>query len=139
MADMSMERFKQGHACSYSQALAEIRAGRKTSHWIWYIFPQLRGLGFSANSDYYGMDGIREARAYWEDALLRDHMVEILEALLEQEAPIREIMGPDSKKLRSSMTLFWLATEADIFRRVLDRFFGGRLDSRTKEMLEGTP
>ena len=137
MTDISIDRFKQGHGRSYCQALAEIRAGKKTSHWIWYIFPQLRGLGRSAASDYYGMEGIHEARAYWEDALLRSHMVEILEALLEQEMPIREILGPDSKKLRSSMTLFWLATEADIFRQVLDKFYGGRLDYRTKEMLEG--
>lgn len=135
---LSIERFRSAHRTDYDLALREIRAGRKREHWIWYIFPQLRGLGRSPNSDYYGIRSREEAEEYWRDPELQAHMREILEALLAHDKPIREIMAPpDDKKLRSSMTLFLLVTGDEIFRQVLDQFFGGRIDRRTEHMLTG--
>ena len=104
-----LTRFKKAQEHDYETALAEIRSGQKQSHWMWYIFPQLDGLGFSEISQYYGIKGIEEARAYLADDFLRSHLVEISERLLALESNnATQVMGyPDDLKLKSSMTLFF--------------------------------
>lgn len=133
-----LSRFLRAQKEDYETALAEIRAGRKRSHWIWYIFPQLKGLGFSTMADYYGIDGIGEAEAYMKDPVLAARLVEISEALLTlKSSDPGAVMGyPDDMKLRSCMTLFHAAApEVPVFPKVLEKFFGGRGDERTLRML----
>lgn len=125
---------------SYSQyktALEEIRNGRKRSHWMWFVFPQLKGLGHSYNADYYGIAGADEARAYWLHPVLRDRLLEITAALLLLDSlSARQIFGEvDAMKLRSSMTLFWKVTEEELFRKVLDKYYEGKMCDSTLEML----
>ena len=135
---MSIERFLKAQENDYETALAEIRAGRKRSHWIWYIFPQLEGLGHSMTAEYYGISGMEEAKEYLAHPVLRQRLVKISRALL--ELPTNDayaVMGsPDNLKLRSSMTLFALADPScTVFQQVLDKFFAGRMDEKTKELL----
>ena len=140
-----VSRFKKAQSHSYEIALSEIREGEKQSHWMWYIFPQLEGLGFSEIAQYYGIKGIAEARAYLADDLLRMRLVGISQALLALDATdATAVMGyPDDLKLKSSMTLFLLAAEdggaryakeAEVFRGVLEKFFEGEMDERTVEI-----
>lgn len=134
--ELTIGRFKQAHGDSYETALWEIRNGRKESHWIWYIFPQIQGLGHSTMAMYYAIQSRDEAMAYWNDPVLRSHMQEICQALLRLDGPIGAIMGyPDDLKLRSSMTLFSLVTKEPVFRDVLDKFYGGAMDDYTIEYL----
>lgn len=133
-------RFLQAQDGMYEVALSELKAGRKRNHWIWYIFPQLRGLGRSAYAQIYGIDGMDEARRYLAHPLLRARLDECCEALLAQpQRDPRVVMGSeiDSVKLRSSMTLFaHAAGEDSIYRHVLDEFYGGREDEATLAMLK---
>ena len=136
MSDLS--RFIKAQETDYEQALAEIRSGHKRSHWIWYIFPQIDGLGFSSTAKYYAIKDRKEAEDYLKDDLLRDRLVEISEALLQLKSDdAGDVMGyPDDLKLRSSMTLFHeVAPEIDVFQKVLDKFFDGEPDQRTIELL----
>ena len=138
MADYNLERFKKAQAGEYTLALEEIREGHKRSHWIWYIFPQLKGLGFSGMSDYYGIADLNEAKAYMADPELRTHLLEISSALLKHKGKsASEIFGyPDNLKVCSCMTLFSLAApEEKVFREVLDAFYGGKADSKTIHLL----
>ena len=144
MNEYDLKRFRDAQAAppygcgSYADALAEIRNGHKVSHWIWYIFPQLRGLGHSSMSRDYGIDGIGEARAYLADPVLRANLLEISGELLKLETcdPAAVMGSPDDKKLRSSMTLFAEAEpECEVFTQVLEKYFGGRKDGRTLGML----
>lgn len=135
-----LERFRRAQEGSYGEALEEIRGGKKRGHWIWYIFPQMKGLGMSSVSDYYGMDGIGEARAYLADPVLGGRLREISQALLSlPEKNAEAVFGwPDVLKLRSSMTLFALAggeTEGKLFREVLDAYYGGQMDQKTLMLL----
>ena len=121
---------------SYSQyktALEEIRNGRKRSHWMWFVFPQLKGLGHSYNADYYGIAGADEARAYRQHPVLRERLREITEALLLLDGlSAKQIFGDvDAMKLRSSMTLFWEATREGLFRKVLDKYYEGKMCDKT--------
>ena len=137
--EYSLDRFHRAQADSYETALREIRAGRKESHWIWYIFPQLRGLGQSAVAEYYELQDREEALAYWNDPVLSARLVEITRALLNQEGRISWIMGyPDHLKLRSCMTLFYLVTGESLFRDVLQKFFGGEMCSYTAGQLKNS-
>ena len=129
-----LSRFHKAQQGSYETALAEIRSGRKCSHWIWYIFPQIQGLGFSSTAQYYAIENLEEAKAYLADPVLRERLLEISNALLALDScDPSEVMGyPDDLKLRSSMTLFSLAEpECTVFRDVLDKFYDGQEDSRT--------
>lgn len=129
-----LSRFLKAQERDYDTALAEIRAGRKTSHWIWYIFPQLGELGFSPTAKFYGIADLDEARAYLADNLLRTHLLEISQALLDLPSKdIDVIMGyPDNLKLCSSMTLFYLAEPScEVFQKVLDKYFDGKPDEKT--------
>ncbi len=120
-------------------ALSEIRNGRKRSHWIWYIFPQIKGLGMSGTSEFYGIDGLDEAIAYMDHPVLRERLIEISQALLDLNSDnATEILGrPDDMKVRSSMTLFMKAAPEElVFEKVLDKFYGGLPDLTTLELLE---
>ncbi len=138
--DHDLERFvaAQGDGV-YDGALRELRAGRKTGHWMWFIFPQLAGLGRSQLSQRYAIASLDEARAYLAHPVLGGRLREAASALLELEGGTAEqILGPiDATKLRSSMTLFSRAAPADpVFRDVLARYFEGREDPATLERLE---
>lgn len=134
--EFSLDRFRSAHEGSYETALQEIKAGRKQSHWMWYIFPQLHGLGHSTMAMYYEIQSKTEAVEYWNDPVLRSHMEEICQELLKLEGSIDWIMGyPDNLKLRSCMTLFWLVTGEQLFKDVLDKFYGGELDEYTVQKL----
>ena len=129
-----LSRFHKAQKGSYETALAEIRAGRKRSHWIWYIFPQIQGLGYSSTAQYYALEDLEEAKAYLADPVLRERLLEISNALLALDScDPTDVMGyPDDLKLRSSMTLFSLADpECTVFRDVLEKFYDGREDPRT--------
>lgn len=139
-----LTRFKRAQERDYETALTEIRTGAKQSHWMWYIFPQIKGLGFSEVADYYGIDGVDEASAYLADDLLRSRLVEISESLLSLESnDAGQVLGyPDDLKLRSSMTIFLVAVEklkryekaTQVFQAVLDKFFDGKKDNKTLSM-----
>jgi uncharacterized protein (DUF1810 family) len=127
----------------YEQALAEIKGGRKQSHWMWFIFPQMEGLGFSGTAQFYGIQGLAEAKAYLADAALGPRLREICAALLALDTsdPHKVFGSPDDMKLRSSMTLFALAApEEKLFTDVLGKYYGGERCSRTEAMAsDGTP
>ncbi|MCD8285761.1 MAG: DUF1810 domain-containing protein [Clostridia bacterium] len=136
--EYNLDRFLKAQAYSYDEALAEIQAGGKRSHWIWYIFPQITGLGMSGMADYYAIEDIGEARAYLANDTLRARLIEISKALLglESNDPL-EVMGwPDNLKLRSSMTLFREADPSvEVFQKVLDKYYGSEPDQRTLDIL----
>ena len=139
MEPLHLNRFIDAHLRDYPNALSEIRNGRKQSHWMWYIFPQIAGLGTTEISTYYSIQNIEEARAYMEEPLLRSHLLEISEALLELETDdANQIFGfPDDMKLKSSMTLFSQACpDMDVFQKVLDKFFSGIKDQKTIDLLQ---
>ena len=134
--DHSLERFVVAQERMYARALEEVRNGKKVTHWIWYIFPQLKGLGTSNNSIYYGLDDVEEARAYLAHPLLGVRLREITTAVLQSEKSADEIFGGiDTIKLRSCMTLFNEIAEDDLFGRVLLKCFEGKSDSKTLELL----
>ncbi|RYF60947.1 MAG: DUF1810 domain-containing protein [Cytophagaceae bacterium] len=136
--ETTLTRFIDAQVGDYEQALAEIKQGRKRSHWMWYIFPQLNGLGFSDMARVYGIRDRAEAAAYLAHPVLGPRLVEISQALLTIEgSSASQVMGsPDDLKLRSSMTLFNAVDGADpVFQAVLDKFFGGKPDARTLTML----
>lgn len=132
----TLQRFIDAQADSYDTALAEIRNGRKVTHWIWYIFPQIKGLGFSYNAQYYGISSLQEAKDYLQNELLRKRLFEITEALLQHNGEdIERIMGGiDALKLKSSMTLFDIVFPGSIFGEVLDEFYGGERCAKTLEL-----
>jgi len=122
----------------YAQALAEVRAGRKRTHWMWFVFPQLDGLGTSPTARYFGLSGLDEAIAYLAHPVLGRRLVEITAALLElPQADPQGVFGyPDDLKLRSCLTLFAQVPGADpVFARALDRCFAGKPDVWTLRML----
>jgi uncharacterized protein (DUF1810 family) len=138
--ETTLTRFVNAQAGDYEQALAEIKKGRKRSHWMWYIFPQLNGLGFSEMARVYGIRDRAEATAYLAHPVLGPRLVEISRALLTIDgSSASQVMGsPDDLKLRSSMTLFSAVDGADpVFQAVLDKFFGGKPDAKTLSMLNG--
>lgn len=132
-----LQRFIEAQNDSYDQALKEIRNGRKLTHWIWYIFPQIKGLGFSYNSEYYGITSLQEAKDYLENELLRKRLFKITESLLMHKGKdIESIMGDiDALKLKSSMTLFDAVQPGSVFGEVLDEFYGGERCRRTLEKI----
>lgn len=138
--DMSkcIDRFLEPQKTSYAIALGEIRNGRKASHWMWYIFPQLRGLGQSTSAWYYGIEDLAEAKVYLEHPVLGRRLREITQAALDlsEKDPILIFDWLDNMKFRSSMTLFALVSEDDLFAKTLDKFFGGQEDSMTLELLK---
>lgn len=135
----NLERFVKVQQSYYQTALQEIKKGRKESHWMWFIFPQIKGLGYSKTAKFYGIRDIREAKLYLEHPQLRKNLLEISGELLKLESnDAEQVMGwPDNLKLRSSMTLFAEAEpDCEVFQRVLDKFFHGEKDQKTMEILE---
>jgi uncharacterized protein (DUF1810 family) len=140
MGSNLLQRFvdAQERGGTYARALAELRQGRKTSHWMWFVFPQIAGLGQSEMSQRYAIASLEEARAYLDHPVLGPRLVECCEALLSHQGPSAEqiLGGIDAIKLRSSMTLFARADpEARIFQQVLDRYFDGEADAATERLL----
>lgn len=134
-----LDRFITAQQRDFHTALSEIRSGRKESHWMWYIFPQLKGLGRSATAEYYGIQDIGEARAFLADPYLGANLRCITQALLvlNQTDPTAVLGWPDDMKLRSSMTLFACAApDESLFRDVIGQYFGGNMDGRTLRMLQ---
>jgi len=137
-AQPNLQRFLDAQRADYTTALAEITAGRKRSHWMWYIFPQMQGLGFSDMAHRYGITGVAEAAAYLAHPVLGQRLIEIARALLALPGSnATAVMGsPDDLKLRSSMTLFGAVPGADaVFQAVLDKFFSGQPDDKTLQLL----
>jgi len=133
-----LDRFVAAQEGSYPGALAELRAGRKTGHWMWFVFPQLAGLGRSALSLHYAIGSLDEARAYAGHPVLGPRLRECAAAVLETSGRSAEdiLGGIDAIKLRSSMTLFHRAVpDEPVFRTVLERFYGGRPDPATDALL----
>jgi uncharacterized protein (DUF1810 family) len=136
----SLERFVEAQEKMYSTAMKEIQNGKKCSHWMWYIFPQLRGLGRSSMAHIYGISGLEEAVAYLEHPWLSGRLYELCVALLHhKDKSAYEIFGDiDAMKLKSSMTLFALTSEDyTIFDEVLDAFFEGHMDETTVKLING--
>ena len=137
--DYKIKRFYYEHKLNYDTALREIKKERKLTHWIWYVFPQLKFLGRSDYALYYGMSGLEEAKAYIEHPVLGKRLREITAVLLTLDTDdALSVMGsPDNRKLLSCMTLFAHAAEDnEVFLKVLEKYFGGRQDGRTLEHLE---
>ncbi|KAA9129669.1 DUF1810 domain-containing protein [Marinihelvus fidelis] len=135
---MSLARFEAAQDDAYPDALEEIRAGEKYGHWMWFVFPQLRGLGRSETSEFFGIRGAKEALAYVQDPVLGARLVEASAALLElHDRTAEDVFGEvDTMKLCSSMTLFaCVSPSPSVFEDVLERFFDGERDPRTLEML----
>lgn len=135
-----LQRFVDAQAGAYAGALAELRAGRKTGHWIWFVLPQLAGLGRSTTARAYGIGGLAEARAYVQHPLLGPRLRECAAALVSLDGHHPEaVLGPtDALKLRSSMTLFAAADPDErVFAAVLEKYYGGRPDPLTLELLRG--
>ena len=133
-----LQRFHKAQIFDYPVALGEIKNGRKESHWMWYIFPQLKELGYSSTAKYYGLTK-DEAKAYIKDEILKSRLLEISQVLLELKSnDATEIFGyPDDLKLKSCMTLFSeIAPEIEVFDKVLEKFFSGKKDDKTLKLLE---
>lgn len=133
-----LARFLEAQNHTYLKALSEIKSGKKTSHWMWYVFPQLKGLGKSDTSQFYGIKDLDEAEQYLAHPVLGKHLLDISSALLQIEGKTAfDVFGtPDDLKLRSSMTLFAMAEKnSAVFRAVLDKYFNSTEDSRTLELV----
>lgn len=132
-----LNRFISAQERSYDAALREIKAGHKRTHWMWYIFPQIAGLGFSSTAQFYAISSMQEAKDYYAHPVLGKRLIEISEALLTLDtSDAGAVMGyPDDLKLRSSMTLFLAASGDAVFQKVLDKFYSGKPDSKTLSIL----
>jgi len=146
IARYNLERFVEAQAGVYEQACAELRAGQKRSHWMWFVFPQIRGLGRSEMAMRYAISGREEARAYLDHPVLGPRLQECVGIVVELEGrTVEEIFGyPDDLKFHSSMTLFSEAAalfaekegpSADVFHKALKKYFGGKTDRRTLELI----
>ena len=136
--DYDLERFIDAHNDDYTRALNEVKSGRKLTHWMWYIFPQIAGLGMSETAQYYEIKSLDEARAYLNNELLKSHLIEISNALLElyTNDPVEVFGDVDALKLKSSMTLFSYVSDDEIFNKVIDKYFNGSKDLTTVRICE---
>ncbi|HEX3538035.1 MAG TPA: DUF1810 domain-containing protein [Stellaceae bacterium] len=134
-----LQRFVTAQAPLFATVLEELEAGRKRSHWMWFVFPQLRGLGFSSTAQFYGIASLDEARAYLAHPLLGGRLDLCTRTVLTvKDCSVYDIFGsPDDMKFHSSMTLFALAAagDASVFHQALDRWWGGRMDQQTLRLL----
>ncbi len=134
----NLNRFLSAQEKTYETALAELRRGSKQTHWMWFIFPQIAGLGHSPTSEYYSIKSAEEARQYLKHPVLGPRLLECATALLDLKGrSASEIFGfPDDVKLKSSMTLFASVADSEpAFQHVLDKYFGGERDQRTLDLL----
>lgn len=133
-----LARFVSAQQDSFDRALSEVKRGRKSSHWMWYVFPQLRGLGHSSTAQRYGITGADEAAAYLSHDLQGPRLIAICEAALSVEGrSVTEIFGNlDDLKLRSCATLFAHVSDADsVFQKIIDKYFDGKTDASTVQLL----
>ena len=132
-----LDRFVKAQEKMYDIALNEIKNGKKISHFMWYIFPQLKGLGYSDISNYYGISGLEEAKEYLEDEILGNRLYNITLELLkiDEDDPINIFGNVDALKLKSSMTLFDIVSDDEIFYDILKKYYGGKKDERTIALL----
>ena len=135
-----LKRFYEAQKTSYPCALKEVKNGMKESHWMWFIFPQIAGLGFSSTSNYYAIKDLEEAKSYLADEVLGSRLKEISSELLKLETniPVLIFGMVDSLKLNSSMTLFDYISEADdnVFSKVLDKYYDGEKDQHTIDICD---
>lgn len=134
-----LDRFLEAQRETFENALREIRQGSKQTHWMWFIFPQLRGLGFTDYNIFYGIENLQEASLYLNHPILGRRLVEITQAMLEIENKTAlEILGrPDERKLKSCMTLFGLLPEEpECFTQVLEKYYNGEQDEKTLEIIK---
>lgn len=133
-----LERFVEAQEETYTTALREVKRGKKRSHWMWFIFPQIRGLGYSDISKYFAIYSRGEAEAYLAHPVLGKRLVEISEALLDLKTndPVEVFGSIDAAKLQASMTLFFLVSGKDVFADVLVKYFGGILHFETVEIIK---
>ncbi|MGL2987195.1 DUF1810 domain-containing protein [Flavobacterium sp. RSSA_27] len=138
--EQELNRFIKAQENAYEQALSEIKSGRKRSHWMWFIFPQYKGLGFSETSKYYAINNLDEAKCYLNHPILGDRLKLLTKELLAlNENNATKVFGkPDDLKLKSSMTLFAAidASQENIFKAVLDKFFNGQTDYKTLTLIK---
>jgi uncharacterized protein (DUF1810 family) len=138
-APFNLDRFRRAQEPVYAEILRELASGRKRTHWMWFIFPQIAGLGFSETSKYYAIKSRDEARQFLRDPVLGQRLIECSQILLAvQCATVLDIFGsPDDQKLQSSMTLFELVSNpGSIFGKVLDKYFGGHRDAKTIGLID---
>ncbi|GAB3022015.1 DUF1810 domain-containing protein [Spirosoma pulveris] len=138
-SESSLKRFLDAQENDYARALTEIKNGRKQSHWMWYVFPQIAGLGFSETAKFYSIQDREEAQSYLDHPVLGSRLREISQALLAIEGKTaHQILGsPDDVKLSSSMTLFGALTPTDpVFQAVLNKYYAGVPDARTLAILK---
>ena len=130
-------RYLSPHKNDYQKALQEIKSGKKTSHWMWYIFPQIQGLGNTDYAKLYAIQNLTEAKEYIIHPILGAHLLEISSELLKLPSnDAFEIFGkPDNRKLKSCMTLFAQVSDNPIFKQVLDKFYDGEMDQKTVDIL----
>ena len=135
--DTDLQRFIDAQEKDYQVALSEIKNGRKRSHWMWFIFPQIQGLGFSETSKYYAIKDNDEAEEFLKHPVLESRLAEICNELLKLESndPHQIFGSPDDLKLKSSMTLFASLETNPVFQLVLDKFFDGAKDSKTLHII----
>ncbi|MCF0040478.1 DUF1810 domain-containing protein [Dyadobacter fanqingshengii] len=136
--ESDLNKFLTAQERDYAGALAEITRGRKQGHWIWYVFPQITGLGMSSTSVHFAIEDLEQANRYFQHPVLGKRLIEISKAILAVEGKTaNQIMGtPDDLKLRSSMTLFSMVRNADpVFQEVLNKYFDGKPDRKTIEIL----
>ena len=133
-----LTRFFTAQETQYAVALAEITKGKKRSHWMWYIFPQIKGLGFSEIAHFYGIMDIQEAKEYLAHPVLGKRLIQISQVLLGLDSNnANSIFGsPDDLKLKSCMTLFASVSSESVFQQVLDKFFGGVKDAKTLQLID---
>lgn len=138
----NLNRFLEAQEEDYELALSEIKSGRKINHWMWYIFPQFKGLGFSQTSKFYEIIDLNEAKEFLNHPILGSRLREISTALLQLKGhDANKIFGsPDDLKLKSCMTLFNFIDEKEnrVFKKVLDKFFNGQLDNKTINLIKET-
>lgn len=120
--NFDLQRFIRAQNWDYDKALAEVKAGKKQTHWIWYIFPQMKGLGKSAMSETYGIKGREEAKAYIANPILRQRLVEITQAVLDSDKSVYEIFGQDAIKVRACMKLFSTVCDEPVFKRMMAKY-----------------
>lgn len=133
-----LDRFIEAQARNYDDALAEIKRGRKQTHWMWYVFPQIQGLGLSETAKFYAIQDVQEAEAFLKHPVLGSRLIAISNALLALASndPYKVLGSPDDMKLQSSMTLFGSLPNTDpVFQAVLDKFYSGEKDRKTLQLL----
>jgi uncharacterized protein (DUF1810 family) len=135
--DYNLERFMEAQDALFERVKKELEDGDKQSHWMWFVFPQIKGLGFSPTAQYYAIESVAEAKAYLQHPVLGDRLMTCCRILLQlQDKTAGQIFGyTDAMKLKSSMTLFLAASDNPVFQQVLDTYYDGQKDGRTLALI----